>query len=210
MATAATTLRIGLADNGRTMTLEEFLDAEEEPGYRYELARGVLEVTYVPGRPHGLIVYYLFRMLTLYGERNPRRIDRFGGAAEFRLWLPAMVSGRNPDVAVALRNTPKDESGDRPPMLAMEIVSEGEAAHHRDYVTKREEYLAFGLREYWIVDRFLQRITVLIRRGDTWTERVFPNGQSAEGLVLPGFAVPVSDLGKILADDEADNAETPA
>ena len=49
MSTLAT--RIGPADHGRAMTLEEFRDAEEEEGYRYELARGVLEVTEVPERP---------------------------------------------------------------------------------------------------------------------------------------------------------------
>ena len=42
--TVAAPLRVGLADHGRTMTLEEFREAEEEDGYRYELARGVLEV----------------------------------------------------------------------------------------------------------------------------------------------------------------------
>ena len=36
---ATTTHQIGLADNGRTMSLDEFRDAEEEEGYRYELAR---------------------------------------------------------------------------------------------------------------------------------------------------------------------------
>src|SRR4051794_29065918 len=101
MATIAT--RIGPADHGRKMTLEEFLDAEEEPGYRYELARGVLEVTYVPGEPHGLIVYLLYKLLTRFDDQHPRVIYRFGGASEFRLCLPAMVSGRNPDVAVSLR-----------------------------------------------------------------------------------------------------------
>ena len=52
-------IRIGPADHGRRMTLEEFLEAEEEEGYRYELARGVLEVTEVPNDPHGLIVWKL-------------------------------------------------------------------------------------------------------------------------------------------------------
>ena len=52
-------IRIGPADHGRRMSLEEFREAEEEEGYRYELARGVLEVTYVPSDPHGLIVWTL-------------------------------------------------------------------------------------------------------------------------------------------------------
>ena len=63
--TAMATSRPGLgpADHGRTMTLEEFRDAEEEPGYRYELARGVLEVTEVPNDPHGQIVCNLYRAI---------------------------------------------------------------------------------------------------------------------------------------------------
>jgi hypothetical protein len=57
MATAvASRLRIGPADHGRVMTLEEFREAEEEQGYRYELARGVLEVSEVPNDPHGVVV----------------------------------------------------------------------------------------------------------------------------------------------------------
>ncbi len=43
MATVATPIKIGLADRGRAMSLEEFMEAEETDGYRYELARGVLE-----------------------------------------------------------------------------------------------------------------------------------------------------------------------
>ena len=51
MATVAPPKTIGLADRGRAMTLEEFLEAEETEGYRYELARGVLEVSEVPDDP---------------------------------------------------------------------------------------------------------------------------------------------------------------
>ncbi len=51
MATVAPPLRIGPADHGRMMTLEEFREAEELDGYRYELARGVLEVADVPAIP---------------------------------------------------------------------------------------------------------------------------------------------------------------
>ena len=40
--------RIGPADHGRAMTLEEFQDAEEEYGYRSELARGVGIVHLLP------------------------------------------------------------------------------------------------------------------------------------------------------------------
>ncbi len=207
MSTTTAALRIGLADDGRAMTLEEFEDADCEEGYRYELARGVLEVTRVPGDSHGLIVCAFYDAIAAYRREHPGVIFRYGGASEFRLWLPAMVSGRNPDVAVALNNTPKDDRGVIPPALAIEVVSEGAEARRRDYQTKREEYLAFGLREYWMVDPAECRVTVLIRDGDAWVERLFQGDQAATGLVLPGFAVPLADLWIVRSDEDGDDRE---
>ncbi len=189
-----TAARIGPADHGRMMTLDEFREAEVEEGYRYELAGGVLEVSEVPGDDHGQIVWNLLAALRDFQRERPGLISRCGGGSEFRLWIPAMNSGRNPDVAVALRGTPKDHRGRRPPTLVAEVVSEGAEAHRRDHEIKRREYLVFGIQEYWIIEPEARRVTVLTRRGDTWGERVFTDGQAAEGLALPGFAVPVSDL----------------
>ena len=187
-------IRIGPADHGRRMSLEEFREAEEEQGYRYELARGVLEVTLVPNDPHGVTVWRLICAIRDYDRARPGIIYRAGGAGEFRLWLPVMISGRNPDVAVVLHKTPKDPRGWRPPVLVMEVVSEGSEAHERDYVTKREEYLAFGIREYWIVDPEARCVTVLVRDGDAWVEHRFREEQQASSSILPGLAIKVSDL----------------
>src|SRR6266478_4181210 len=101
MASVAT--RIGPADHGRSMTLEEFRDADEEPGYRYELARGVLEVTNVPNDPHGQIEWNILQAIARYQQEHPGIIQRSGGSGSFRLWLRGMISGRNPDVAVVLK-----------------------------------------------------------------------------------------------------------
>jgi Uma2 family endonuclease len=205
MATVAPLLRIGPADNGRVMSLEEFMEAEVEEGYRYELARGVLEVTQVPRDSHGEIVWIILRFIAAYDLAHPHTIRRAGGGSEFRLWLPALISGRNPDVAVALRSTPRDWRGRRPPSLAFEVVSEGSEAHDRDYVTKRAEYLAYGLREYWIVDPQTKCVTVLIRDGDAWVEQVYRDDQQAQSLVLPGFVVSVLDLWLEVEDDQPDS-----
>jgi Uma2 family endonuclease len=207
MATVTSTTRIGPANHGRSMTLEEFLEAEEEDGYRYELARGVLEVTHVPNDPHGLTVWHLLSMIAVYARERPGVIYRAGGGSEFHVWLPGLKSGRNPDVAVALRGTPRDWRGRRPPSLAFEVVSEGSDAHERDYVTKRAEYLAFGLREYWIVDLQTRIVTVLVRDGDIWVEQVYRDDQQAVSQVLPGFSVRLSDLWPEV-EDEQPNTET--
>ena len=209
MATA-TQLRVGPADHGRAMTLAEFDEAEFEGGYRYELARGVLEVSEVPHDPHGLIVWFLLGLLRDYERDYPNRIFRAGGGDAFRLYLPQMVSARHPDVSVTTQGTPRHRRERRPPSLAIEVVSPGSDARQRDYVTKREEYLAYGLLEYWIVDPFERKVIVLVRDGDTWNERVFAGEQAAEGLVLPGFRIPLPELWAAAEKDEGADTEEAA
>jgi Uma2 family endonuclease len=206
MATTVETkprLQIGPSDHGRRMTLEEFMEAEVEEGYRYELARGVLEVSEVPDDPHGVLVWIILQLIARYAQEHPGVIYRAGGGAEFRLWLPGMVSGRNPDIAVALCDTPRDRRGRRPPAMAFEVVSEGSEARQRDYATKRAEYLAYGLREYWVVDPRTKTVIVLTRDGDVWVEQSYSDDQQAASLVLPGFMLRVSDLWVENEDDQA-------
>ena len=53
---ATITRRIGPSDHGQRLTLDEFIEADFEEGWLYELARGVIDVTQVPGPHHGRIV----------------------------------------------------------------------------------------------------------------------------------------------------------
>jgi Uma2 family endonuclease len=207
MATVTTPLRIGPADHGRMMTLDEFEEADFEEGYRYELARGVLEVSEIPGELHAVIVWAILRAIAGYDREHPRTIHRAGGGSEYRFRLPAMQSGRHPDVAVTLRNTPRDWRGFRRASMAFEVVSKGAEARERDYVTKRAEYLAYGLLEYWIVDPQEKTVIVLVRDGDAWREHVYRDDQLAESMVLAGFALRVSDLWSQIEDEEDPDTE---
>ncbi|MEO6807685.1 MAG: Uma2 family endonuclease, partial [Isosphaeraceae bacterium] len=109
---ATITARLSPADRGRPLTMDEYLDADYVEGYRYELARGVLEVTKIPKEfPHGMIVWFFQLRLGVYHQEHPGTIARFGGADAYHLMLPTMTSGRNPDVAVTLVGTPKDTDG---------------------------------------------------------------------------------------------------
>jgi len=208
MATVAPPLRIGPADHGRMMTLEEFREAEERDGYCYELARGVLEVTEVPNDPHGVVVCNLYRAVSRYDQQHPGVILRYGGGNEFRFWLPHMISSRHPDLGVVLRGAPKDWRGRRIPALAAEVVSRGSI--QRDYETKREEYLGYGLLEYWIVDPLKHQVTVLTRRGDAWNKSVFRAEQLIVSLVLPGLATTVAELWVDAEEDDDDAADPDA
>jgi Uma2 family endonuclease len=182
------------------MTLDEFIEAEEAEGFRFELARGVLEVTEVPDDPHGVVVSNLYDAVSRYRREHPGSIHRYGGGNEFRFWLPGMVSGRSPDLAVVLRGAPKDWRGRRIPVLAAEVVSR--SSIKRDYEKKREEYLIYGLLEYWIVDPLMRQVTVVTRRGDVWDEIVYRDEQIIRSLILPDLATTVADLWIGLEDDQ--------
>src|SRR4051812_23252049 len=102
MATA-TVPRLGPVDHGRRMSIDEFEAADAEEGFRYELGKGVLEVTQIPGTPHACIYYLFFKLLILHDLQHPGIIARCGGPTEFRLCLPGMESVRPPDLAAIIR-----------------------------------------------------------------------------------------------------------
>lgn len=194
MATATQRRTIGPADHGRRMTLDEFIEAEWVGGWLYELVRGVVEVTEVPGTPHGRAVRRLTRLFIYYDDAHPGIIKSAAGGGECRIRLPGMQSDRHPDQALYLRPEPKGKKiwTRWAPDLVVEIVSmRGE---HRDYVEKREEYLRVGVSEYWILDPKRRRMLVLLRAGDIWEEVVLGESGVHRTELLPGLEARVGDL----------------
>lgn len=174
------------------MSLREFREAEEEEGYRYELAEGVLEVTEVSGPDHRRVVRNLFRAIARFDAAHPGVIETYGGGSEFRLWIPAQASGRNPDLGVVLEGALPDDQGRTQPALVGEVVSK--SSRVRDYETKRREYFLYGVAEYWIIDPFIRRITVLTRGTGDWNEQTARDEQIIPSRLLPGLDSRVADL----------------
>jgi Uma2 family endonuclease len=198
--------RIGPADHGRKMTLEEFWEAEEQPGHLYELARGVLEVSEVPGDSHDQVVDNLHEAFSTHRRLHPNLILRIGHGSDVRYIIPELGTDWHPDLAVVFRGEmQRDFRGRLLPVLGVEIVSAGSRARQRDYVDKREDYLAVGLLEYWIVDPELRQVTVLARREvdgvTSWEGRTFRDGAVIASELLPEFVGTVAELWAD-ADDE--------
>ena len=79
--------------------------------------------------------------------------------------------------------------------IALEVVSEGSEASHRDYVDKRADYAVAGVREYWVIDPLDRSVTRMSRDGETLVIR--DDAVSAGRIVsdiLPDFAVTLPDL----------------
>ena len=78
-------LQIGPSDAGRTMTLDEFREADSQSGFLYELARGILDVVEVPGDGHWQTVDNIHEALSRYRAANPGVIVRVGHGSEVRI-----------------------------------------------------------------------------------------------------------------------------
>jgi Uma2 family endonuclease len=72
----------------------------------------------------------------------------------------------------------------------------------RDYEEKRREYLAIGVSEYWIIDRFKRTLTVVRNAPGQPSEIVVQAEETYQSPLLPGFDLPLKQLLK-LADDWA-------
>ncbi|MGB2608899.1 MAG: Uma2 family endonuclease, partial [Isosphaeraceae bacterium] len=70
-------------------------------------------------------------------------------------------------------------------------VSEGKRNRLRDYHEKRAEYLAAGVREYWIIDRFARTLTAC--RNDRPDVQI-PHDGTYQTRLLPGFDLPLARL----------------
>jgi Uma2 family endonuclease len=184
-------LWIGPDSAGVRMTPSEFDRAEFVEGWRYELIKGVLVVspipleaerdpneelghwlrTYQESHPEGTILDKTLAEHTVVTGENRRRVDRI-------LWIGL---GRLPtleDVASIL----------------VEFVSEGKRSWQRDYVDKRDEYLALGVKESWIIDRFERTLTVYSKQGKRIKKRIVAEAETYTTPLLPGFQLPLARL----------------
>jgi Uma2 family endonuclease len=196
---------VGPHDHGLAMSFEEFTEADFEEGWLCELARGIVVVTEVPGIRHGRIVGRVSQLLVMFDLAHRGVINYKAGGACCRIRLPGMKSDRHPDQPIYLHPEPTGPRGREiwtrwVPQIVVEVVSE--SGEDRDYVEKREEYLRVGVLEYWILDPKRRRMLVLLRRGDTWEERLLREDGVHRTELLPGLEARVGELlGPAQADE---------
>ncbi len=153
-------IRIGPGSAGRLMTPEQFdaLRPEQFIGKnRYELINGVLVVSPRAG----------------IGERNPNDELGYSASDSIEIPIPRLSSSTEPCrsrlfprptavwadrvIWTGLGRTPNEKKDI--PSIVIEFVSKRRRDALRDYETKRDEYLAAGVQQYWIIDRFRRVMT---------------------------------------------------
>ncbi len=153
-----------------------------------ELSNGCLEVLPMPILAHQLIVKFLLRVLDDFVIARALGIVAF---APLPVWLWSGTY-REPDLIFVRSGRGRRRGQPEGADLVMEVVSEGAENRKRDFETKRQEYAAAGIAEYWIIDPEEHRITVLTLDGQTYrVHGEFGGGATATSVLLPGFGVAV-------------------
>lgn len=181
--------KIGPQDHGRRMSLRDFEFIQVQEGYLYELARGEIVVSEVPGFKHMRQVTAIRDPLVLCKTASPHEIYEILSGSECKMLIPQWESERHPDLSVFKRPPPEREGrkmwrkwiAD----IAIEVVSP--SSRKRDLIEKREEYLTRGIKEYWIVDAGKEQVTILRRVRGKWAEQVLHSADFIESQLLPGF-----------------------
>jgi Uma2 family endonuclease len=192
-----TAIKIGPNDHGRRMSLDDFDLAEAEAGYRYELSRGIVNVTGIPNPSHFAMVNAVRRQLSAHDLANPGRIYGIATGSECKILVSGLESERHPDLAVYKTSPPSDNEeawSNWIPELVVEIVSKDSKS--RDYDEKREDYLQFGIQEYWIFDADKKEMLALCRSRGKWTEKTVRPLEVYRTTLLPGLEFKCEDVFK--------------
>jgi Uma2 family endonuclease len=182
-------------DVGRIILRTEGFSVEDylslDGPYLVEFVDGSLQILPMPTAFHQAIAFVLANLLVAWSKPDPLARTKL---APFRVRLTERLY-REPDVCFMLgqnaarRSNAFWDGAD----LVIEIISGSNRAH--DVHTKRSEYAAAGIPEYWIIDSELRLISVFTLDRSQYVLRAdFHAHQVAGSVVLKGFSVDVSEL----------------
>jgi Uma2 family endonuclease len=183
--------RLGPDSAGARLTPRQYDRAEFEEGWRYELINGVLVVSPIPCEQESDPNEDLGHLLRGYQETHPE-----GKSLDKTLPERIVETGdnrRRADRVVWCGLGRLPHKGEVP-AIVVEFVSPGKRDRQRDYEEKRDEYLAAGVQEYWIIDRFERIMTVYAKQGKRVRKRVTKEKQVYTTALLPGFELPLARL----------------
>jgi Uma2 family endonuclease len=171
----------------KVLTLEDWAAMDEdEPG---EFVDGAVVEEEVPGLGHETVIVWLVQVLREW--LIPRGGFVFGSAAKF---VVTPTRGRKPDLTAYLPDCgplPRWGLVRVPPSIAVEVITDTPRDARRDRVEKPDEYAAFGVRWYWLIDPVERTLEVFELGADGRYVRALAAADGdvtvpgCEGLVLP-------------------------
>ncbi len=195
-----TIMKLGPADHGRPVALDDFMAGDYQLGYQYELIDGKLYASPQPNLPEDSIASWLLFKVGLYAQANQDVINYV--SAHARVFVPDRpgVTNPEPDLA-AYHNFPLERPlrqrkwQDVSPVLVVEILSAEDP--DKDLVRNVELYLQVpSIREYWLFDTRAEgtdgpTLKVHRRWGGRWRVIDVAFGEKYTTRLLPAFELVV-------------------
>lgn len=155
--------------NKKNYTIEDIYNLPE--GQRAELIDGQIYMMAPPNRQHQEIAGELFGIIREYIKKNKGECKPY--IAPFAVFLNENSENYvEPDISVICDKNKLNEKGCfGAPDWIIEIVSS--SSRRMDYMMKLFKYRTAGVREYWIVDKQKNRITVYNFENDDMKEYSF-------------------------------------
>ncbi len=192
-------LRLGPSDSGRQLDANDFVRADMEPGWKYELVAGRLDVSPLPEISEWFWEEGLLDLLKLYAFTHPQVVGTVTAKARVITTDYGGACNVEPDISAFRRRLGRDDRWrDQPPFLVVEVVTDSHP--QKDLVRNRGLYGVIpSIQEYWIVDprRDVRRpeLTVLQRGpGGAWVERQVASGETYTTDLLPGLVLDLAHL----------------
>lgn len=186
------------------LAFADFLERSAVDGLRYDLlVDGSLVVVPSEAEINSTLVMWLLEQLAALISFRLVKV----GVLELEV-IPQGDNKRNrrPDLAILSPEHLKIESlkrrtalfwGSLPPRFVVEVVSPGAVDsenYQRDYVWKRQQYQAWQIPEYWIMDPHRACITVLVLVNGIYEAQRFQGKEPIESLTFPDLAITAGEL----------------
>ena len=189
--TGADSKRFGPDDAGRRVSADEFATFEFVEPFKYERVHGRLVVMSPSGPDHRFVSRPFRRDLSAYWKDHLKLVED----VDVEGWVATSPDDdRLPDICVYLVGDDAERQvPHRIPALVFEFVSKSRSDQERDYIHKRDEYHAVGVKEYVIVDRFKRSVLVLTWQPDEYAEQTLTEHECYSTPLLPGLSIPLSE-----------------
>ena len=161
------------------VTLSEFEAMKKEEGRNYELIDGIVMMSLRPSLAHQWISGKLFSELWhILKGTSCMPIQEIDLVLDEQNFIPDLMVICNEDIR-------ERKHYDKPPMIAIEIISPTSAS--RDHILKRRKYEQLGVREYWIVSPVGTIEIYYLQDGKYALEQV-------KSFVLPDIVINLDDI----------------
>lgn len=176
-------------------SFEKYLNHKDHDNNKYELVNGELIIMPPASGIHALILRFLFKLIENEIDKLNLKYFVMPGTIGIRT---ANNKSRIPDLVILSENQCQEIKKmstavlENPPLLAIEIVSFGNSQD--DYRYKRSEYASIEIPEYWIVDPFQQKISVLLLISGFYEVTEFQREEVLKSQLFPNLNITVKDV----------------